>query len=751
MSKTLIVYTENKDKLKRLFQNINKLSVRIDLELFLYSKGYSPWEDEELKKEIVSFKSYNAYITQKSKIDSIIETIYKVKTDDVLIVDENLEKVGEEYFDDNNFDYLLSNRKELLRLNFDTKYETIKWFIIDLLSQKNKKEINISDNTSDSIRYHEKIKSITFFEKIIHIDGGLGDHVMALPLLEKLQNEIYLCCKSPFMFEHLNVKGVIPWNDPLFGGYNRFVYEYGSTNNSKTIIDAFFEMYGYDRTNEDILKYNGKKESNDDINSFGKKISLICTSAAKIQGIDSNKDWKDVRWLNLVNELKKKNYFVIQVGTSKDNQIPTVDLKFLDKPISNIASLIESSSLWISVDTFFHHFASSIKPEVGICLTPYYNDHAKHNGVTYIEKDCGKNYWDRRWWMDLQQPERKECMDLIKLEDVVNVIKKKIKIKIYCNDPNIDNCSNWRGHMQYNGIDGIDAEFSNVLDFKISEDIKYDIVIMIRPLRGLIDYIRNLKKNGVKVVVDYDDSLPLSFSSKNIVEEMLEVLQIMNECDALVTTTERLKNYYYYHSYNENINVIPNIIDNNFISDNKKDNGDKIILGWFGNSGHYENLKLINKTVLKILDEYPNVYLNIYSDTEKIFDLFNHPKTTNINYEFNFKNFQEKIGEIDINLAPLTENYFSLHKSNIRIILSGYKRIPSICTNFGEYKLLGKDNVILCDDENDWYYGLKELIENQEFRFNIGNNIRKYIDKNLISEKWKKNKYEMFDSLVNKN
>jgi ADP-heptose:LPS heptosyltransferase len=115
-------------------------------------------------------------------------------------------------------------------------------------------------------------------------------------------------------------------------------------------------------------------------------------------------------------------YYVIQVGTSKDNQIPTVDLKFLDKPISQLAWLIDNSSLWISVDTFFHHFASAIKPDVGICLTPFYNDHAKHTGVKYIEKDCGKNYWDRRWWMDLQQPERKECMDLIQVDDVLKQI-----------------------------------------------------------------------------------------------------------------------------------------------------------------------------------------------------------------------------------------------------------------------------------------------------------------------------------------
>jgi hypothetical protein len=113
---------------------------------------------------------------------------------------------------------------------------------------------------------------------------------------------------------------------------------------------------------------------------------------------------------------------VIQVGSIKDNQIPIVDLKFLDKPISNLASLVDSSDLWLSVDTYFHHFASAIKPSVGICLTPFYNDHAKHVGVRYLEKDCGKNYWDRRWWLDLQQPERKECMDLITVEDVLNMV-----------------------------------------------------------------------------------------------------------------------------------------------------------------------------------------------------------------------------------------------------------------------------------------------------------------------------------------
>jgi hypothetical protein len=42
--------------------------------------------------------------------------------------------------------------------------------------------------------------------------------------------------------------------------------------------------------------------------------------------------------------------------------------------------------------------------------------------VTYIEKDCGKDFSSRKWWMDIQQPERKECMGLIHVNDVIKFI-----------------------------------------------------------------------------------------------------------------------------------------------------------------------------------------------------------------------------------------------------------------------------------------------------------------------------------------
>jgi ADP-heptose:LPS heptosyltransferase len=418
---TIVIHTENQDKLRKILKVIENFRGKGHFSLNLNSKGYIPWNNEEIKQSIVSFSKYNANPTEKSKTESIVELVTKSNSEFILILDEDCSSIRLNTFDHKNIDSLYATKQELLGLNMDSKYQSIKWFVIDLLSQYRKTKLNFDDDSEDCIRYNKKIENPIFYDRIFYLDGGMGDHVMALPLLENIHNQVHICCKYPVVFEHLEFKGYIHWDDELFGGYRRFVYEQGSANNSKTIVDAFFELYGYKRSNKDVLKYNGKREGNY-LQNGDKKIAIICSSAAKINDIDSNKNWMEIRWLKLVNELQQRGYYVVQVGSFKDNQIPMVDLNFLDQPLSKLASLVDECSLWISVDTFFHHFAASIKPEVGICLTPFYNDHAKHPNVKYVEKDCGKDFSSRKWWLDLQQPERKECMDLIQLTDINNIL-----------------------------------------------------------------------------------------------------------------------------------------------------------------------------------------------------------------------------------------------------------------------------------------------------------------------------------------
>lgn len=328
---------------------------------------------------------------------------------------------------------------------------------------------------------------------------------------------------------------------------------------------------------------------------------------------------------------------------------------------------------------------------------------------------------------------------------------KIIKVRIYCGKINFDNISNWRAYSQYFGnIDGVHIDYNESNDYCFDIDINYDIIIFIRPIVGYVEYVKKIKELGKKIIIDFDDPFPMTFYDNWIINHIKESIEIIDVCDLLTTTTERLKTYFQYHSTNKNIIVLPNIINETLIDENKNFNSDKIILGWFGNGGHYDSLSKINKIILKILDEYNNVYLNVYSDSQLIFDLFDNPKVNKIKYNFNFLEFQKSVGDIDINLAPLSQNYFDLHKSNIRIILPGYKGIPSVASNFAEYMDLGNENVLLCSTDDDWYNNIKSLINDVELRNKIGSSIKNYIQDNLTFSKWSKYKSEIFQKLLNK-
>ena len=746
MTISLIIHTENEYKLKNILDLIDGHPNKKDFTINLHAKGYVPWVNEGLKNKIISFKSYYAFPTEKEKTESIVELISKIKGERFMIIDEDCESLPIKFWETNPHS-LYFKKEDLKYLNLDTKYKSIKWFILDLISQKQKEIIGFTDDSEDYSRYVKKIESPLFYEKIIYIDGGMGDHVMALPLLEKLSSQVYVSCKYPFVYDHIPLKGIIHWNDELFGGYKRFVYEYGSINNSKTIVDAFFEMYDFERESSDILIYKGIRQNNNDV-PINQKLALICTSAAKIQNQDSNKDWEDIRWFKLVHELKKKGFFVIQVGTKKDNQIPNVDLKFLDRPLGDLAKLVDDCSLWISVDTFFHHFASAINPNVGICLTPFYNNHAKHPGVKYIEKDCGKNYHDRRWWLDLQQPERKECMRLIQVEDVLKSIRTKRKVHMFSVGGLNDNCSNWRIMQQYSGLDDFEFIHKTVIDISSNDDLFADIVIIQRPILNCLNFVKKLRSNGVKVILDYDDAMPYVYhKDKLFITSIVEVVELLNNCDLITTTNEKLKYYFSLHSDTKCV-VLPNIINPIYVNDNKKINEDKIILGWYGSRGHIESVKIIKDVILRVLNEFDNILLYLYTDNIEIYHMLKHEKTIYIPYNFDFLEFQNTLGDIDINLAPLVETYINLHKSNIRIILPGYKKIPSVASNFGDYKELGKDCVLLCDSEDDWYNNLKLLITDKEVYQKYSNNISDKIQSEYSFSSWAENKRNILNSLI---
>jgi hypothetical protein len=163
---TIVIHTENQDKLKKLLKIAEEFRGKGYFCINLNAKGYIPWNDEEIKKSIISFDKYNANPTEKLKTDSIVELITKCDTEFILILDEDCSSIRLNTFDEKIINSLYGSKKELLRLNMDSKYQSVKWFIIDLLSQKKKTKIDFVDDSLDYIRYNKKIENPIFYDRI---------------------------------------------------------------------------------------------------------------------------------------------------------------------------------------------------------------------------------------------------------------------------------------------------------------------------------------------------------------------------------------------------------------------------------------------------------------------------------------------------------------------------------------------------------------------------------------------------------
>jgi len=71
-------------------------------------------------------------------------------------------------------------------------------------------------------------------------------------------------------------------------------------------------------------------------------------------------------WTELLTMLRDEGFYVIQVGTPNEKQLPADEWKF-GLPLKQLEELLESVDVWISVDNFFNHFATT-KGRRGIVL-----------------------------------------------------------------------------------------------------------------------------------------------------------------------------------------------------------------------------------------------------------------------------------------------------------------------------------------------------------------------------------------------
>jgi glycosyltransferase involved in cell wall biosynthesis len=153
----------------------------------------------------------------------------------------------------------------------------------------------------------------------------------------------------------------------------------------------------------------------------------------------------------------------------------------------------------------------------------------------------------------------------------------------------------------------------------------------------------------------------------------------------------------------------------------KDDN--KIIMGYLsGSITHNDDFKLIMPSIIKLMEKYDNLYLEIVGllDIPKEMEIVKNKVI--VSPFVDWKELPKLIRSIDINLAPLENTIFNEAKSENKWTEAALVKIPTIASNIGAFKdtIIDKKTGILCND-NEWFDKLSELINNKEYRDKIGN------------------------------
>ena len=251
------------------------------------------------------------------------------------------------------------------------------------------------------------------------------------------------------------------------------------------------------------------------------------------------------------------------------------------------------------------------------------------------------------------------------------------------------------------------------------------------------------KKNNIKTLFYWDDNflkIPEEmivassyYNDKNNKERLKKILTQVNY---IGISSEKLREVS--ESYNKNVLKLPITIDFSIFkpTKNKKNclkEKESFKIGYFGNLREKE-FEIIFEVFLILEKEFNNIQFEIFGLTsDKCY------RIKNVNIIKPIFNYPEGIRKFvslnwDIALAPLIENDFNECKTDAKYRDYATAKIPGIYSNISVYSQSVKHDitgVLVNNNVNDWYLGIKKLMLNSELRKKIM--INAYLD---VKEKY---------------
>lgn len=293
-----------------------------------------------------------------------------------------------------------------------------------------------------------------------------------------------------------------------------------------------------------------------------------------------------------------------------------------------------------------------------------------------------------------------------------------------------------------------------------------DIVIIQRYLHEFPGIMSYCKQIGKKVVFETDD-LDIYISPTNplywqyqVGNQIPEMKWMLNMADVVAVTTNQLREEIL--NFNSDVCVFRNKIDiKDKIWNVPKEKNEKLVIGWVGGSSHQDDLRIVETFIQQVCNKN-DVYFKIcgYTKGGKRY-IFREDKQTGlvqakeenlergvwddmvddfrrilgdrllIGESLELEKYPSFFSNIDIVVAPLKDTRFNRGKSELKIVEAGGYSIPVVASDIEPYReiITHGENGFLANTTKDWIKYLTRLVRDDKLRTEMGQKLRKKIEK----------------------
>lgn len=264
------------------------------------------------------------------------------------------------------------------------------------------------------------------------------------------------------------------------------------------------------------------------------------------------------------------------------------------------------------------------------------------------------------------------------------------------------------------------------------------------------------KERGVKVLYDLDDCVCGTKYVKNMfnvvspdrVDQEYWIATCANfellsySADGFIATNDYLGKILSEAHEKKPYQVIPNFLNSQQIEAAqkiKKQEHSGFTIGYFsGSHTHATDFEVVYPEIEQFLNDFPDVKLKIVGMLKLPSSAERFIKNGQIEYTemVDFLTLQEKISEVDVNIAPLGSNVFANCKSELKFFEAGLLKVPTLASPsfaFARAITNGK-NGFLCQP-GEWYNILVKLYQDEKMRAEIAENAYQFALENYAPEK----------------